>query len=38
VWAAIAPLAAPYVLALVFVIDEEVFTGTMIVLMHSPAN
>jgi DMSO/TMAO reductase YedYZ heme-binding membrane subunit len=38
VWAAIAPLAALYILGFALLINEEIFTGTKIILMNPPAN
>jgi len=36
--AAVAPLAALYVLGFAFLINEEIFTGTKILLMQPPSN
>jgi DMSO/TMAO reductase YedYZ heme-binding membrane subunit len=38
VWCAIAPMAALYVLAFAFVINEEFFTGLQVLTLHPPAN
>jgi sulfoxide reductase heme-binding subunit YedZ len=38
VWLAIAPLAALYITGFVFIINEEIFTGTLAITMHPPAN
>ena len=38
VWAAFAPLFALYIIAFAFLINEEIFTGTKILLMNPPAN
>ena len=38
VWAAIAPLAALYLFAFAFLINEEIFTGIKIITMTPPAN
>jgi DMSO/TMAO reductase YedYZ heme-binding membrane subunit len=38
VWVAIMPLAALYILAFAFLINEEIFTGTKIITMHPPSN
>jgi DMSO/TMAO reductase YedYZ heme-binding membrane subunit len=38
VWCAIAPMAALYILAFAFVINEEFFTGLQILTLHPPAN
>lgn len=38
VWAAIMPLAALYILAFAFLINEEIFSGTKILTMHPPDN
>jgi DMSO/TMAO reductase YedYZ heme-binding membrane subunit len=38
VWCAIAPVAALYLLALAFIINEEIFTGTQVLTLHPPAN
>jgi DMSO/TMAO reductase YedYZ heme-binding membrane subunit len=38
VWLALAPLAALYLIAFVFIINEEIFTGTKVITMHPPAN
>jgi hypothetical protein len=38
VWLAIAPLAALYVVGFLFIINEEIFTGTMAITLRSPAD
>ena len=38
VWAAFAPLSALYIFGFLFLINEEIFTGTKIILMNPPAN
>ena len=38
VWAAFAPLAALYIFAFAFLINEEIFTGTKIITMTPPSN
>jgi sulfoxide reductase heme-binding subunit YedZ len=38
VWLAVAPLAALYLAGLTFIINEEIFTGTMALALRSPAN
>lgn len=38
VWLALAPLAVLYVVAFVFIINEEIFTGTKVITMHPAAN
>jgi DMSO/TMAO reductase YedYZ heme-binding membrane subunit len=38
VWAAFSPLILLYVTAMIFIINEEIFTGTMAILVHPPAN
>jgi DMSO/TMAO reductase YedYZ heme-binding membrane subunit len=37
-WLAIAPLAALYIAGFAFIINEEIFTGTMAITLHSPAD
>jgi sulfoxide reductase heme-binding subunit YedZ len=37
VWLAIAPLAALYILGFVFILNEEIFTGTMAITLRPPA-
>jgi DMSO/TMAO reductase YedYZ heme-binding membrane subunit len=37
-WLVIAPLAALYVTGFVFIINEEIFTGTLAITLHSPAD
>src|SRR5215470_14068357 len=38
VWLTLSPLIVLYVTAMVFLINEEIFTGTMSILVHPPAN
>jgi sulfoxide reductase heme-binding subunit YedZ len=38
VWATVAPLAAFYLTAMAFLVNEEIFTGTMAITLHPPAN
>ena len=38
VWLAIAPLAVLYLAGLAFVINEEIFTGTLAITLHPPAE
>jgi DMSO/TMAO reductase YedYZ heme-binding membrane subunit len=38
VWLALAPLLALYLIAFVFIINEEIFTGTKVITMHPAAN
>jgi DMSO/TMAO reductase YedYZ heme-binding membrane subunit len=38
VWLALAPFAALYVIGFVFILNEEIFTGTKVITMHPPAN
>ena len=38
VWATFAPLILLYVTAMVFIINEEIFTGTMAITLRPPAN
>jgi DMSO/TMAO reductase YedYZ heme-binding membrane subunit len=38
VWCATAPMAALYILAFAFVINEEFFTGLQVLTLHPPAN
>ena len=37
-WLALAPLLALYLIAFVFIINEEIFTGTKVITMHPAAN
>jgi sulfoxide reductase heme-binding subunit YedZ len=37
-WLAILPLAALYIAGLVFVVNEEIFTGTKVITLHPAAN
>jgi DMSO/TMAO reductase YedYZ heme-binding membrane subunit len=37
-WCVIAPMAALYLLAFAFIVNEEIFTGTMVLTLHPPAN
>jgi DMSO/TMAO reductase YedYZ heme-binding membrane subunit len=38
VWLAIAPLVALYLIGFIFIINEEILTGMMVITMHPPAN
>ena len=38
VWLAIAPFAALYLIGFVFIINEEIFTGTKVITMRPPVN
>ncbi len=38
VWLALAPFAALYLIAFIFIINEEIFTGTKVLTMHPEAN
>jgi sulfoxide reductase heme-binding subunit YedZ len=38
VWLAIAPLAALYLAGFIFIINEEIFTGTMAITLRPPAD
>src|SRR5580692_10213898 len=38
VWCAVAPMAALYLLAFAFIINEEIFTGLQILRLNPPAN
>jgi DMSO/TMAO reductase YedYZ heme-binding membrane subunit len=38
VWLAVAPLAALWILGFAFIINEEIFTGTMAITMRPPDN
>jgi DMSO/TMAO reductase YedYZ heme-binding membrane subunit len=38
VWCTVAPMAALYILAFAFIINEEIFTGLQIMTMNPPAN
>jgi hypothetical protein len=38
VWLAIAPLAALYLTGFAFIINEEIFTGTLAITLHPPAD
>ena len=38
VWLAIAPLAALYIAGFAFILNEEIFTGTMAITLHPPAD
>ncbi len=38
VWLTIVPLAALYIVGFTFIINEEIFTGTMAITLHPPAN
>jgi len=37
-WLAIAPLALLYIVGFAYIINEEIFTGTMAITMHPPAD
>jgi DMSO/TMAO reductase YedYZ heme-binding membrane subunit len=38
IWCAVAPMAALYVLAFAFIINEEIFTGLQVMTLNPPAN
>jgi DMSO/TMAO reductase YedYZ heme-binding membrane subunit len=38
VWLALAPFAALYVVGFIFIINEEIFTGTKVITMHPPVD
>jgi DMSO/TMAO reductase YedYZ heme-binding membrane subunit len=38
IWLPLLPLAVLFVLGFAFIINEEIFTGTMAITMHPPAN
>ena len=38
VWLTVAPLALFYLTSMAFIINEEIFTGTMAITLHPPAN
>ena len=38
VWLALAPFLALYLIAFVFIVNEEIFTGTKVITMHPAAN
>jgi DMSO/TMAO reductase YedYZ heme-binding membrane subunit len=38
VWLAVAPFAVFYVTAMAFIVNEEIFTGTMAITLHPPAD
>ena len=38
VWCALAPMAALYLLAFAFIINEEIFTGLQVMTLHPPSN
>jgi DMSO/TMAO reductase YedYZ heme-binding membrane subunit len=38
VWVAFTPLFALYVIGFIFIINEEIFTGTQAITMHPPSN
>jgi hypothetical protein len=38
VWLAVMPLAVLYVAGFAFIINEEIFTGTMAITLRPPAN
>jgi hypothetical protein len=37
-WLAIMPLAVLYIAGFIFLVNEEIFTGTKVIIMHPPAN
>ncbi len=38
VWLALTPLAVLYIIGFIFIINEEIFTGTKVITMHPAAN
>jgi DMSO/TMAO reductase YedYZ heme-binding membrane subunit len=38
IWCTIAPMAALYLVAFAFIMNEEIFTGLQVMTMHPPAN
>jgi hypothetical protein len=38
VWLALTPFALLYIVAFVFIINEEIFTGTKVITMHPASN
>jgi len=38
VWTAIAPMAALYLIAFGFIVNEEIQTGMQVLMMHPPGN
>jgi hypothetical protein len=38
VWLLIALIAVPYVVGFAYILNEEIFTGTMVLTMHPPAD
>ena len=38
VWLLVIPIAVPYVLGFIFIINEEIFTGMQCLTMHPPSN
>jgi hypothetical protein len=38
VWLAVAPLAVLYLAGMIFILNEEIFTGTMAFTLHPPAD
>jgi hypothetical protein len=38
VWLTVAPFAVFYVTAMAFIVNEEIFTGTMAITLHPPAD
>jgi len=38
VWATLAPMLALYVIGFIFIINEEIFTGTMAITLRPPSN
>ncbi len=37
-WLAVMPLATAFILGFAFIINEEIFTGTLAFTMHPPAD
>jgi hypothetical protein len=38
VWLAVAPLAVFYITSMAFIVNEEIFTGTMAITLNPPAD
>jgi hypothetical protein len=38
VWLALTPLAVLYIVGYIFIINEEIFTGTKVITMHPAAD
>jgi hypothetical protein len=38
VWLAVAPLAVLYIAGFAYILNEEIFTGTMAITLHPPAD